>query len=126
MDDERESGGVRRRSVIESDEESAVARQDRQVDRSATRRIPRGQRHSQDGELGASGWSDDGEASDGARGLYPKRESVASFDHDRPSMQNVIGVKVFKQTVPKFSGKTSEVSVYKHELINFARNEDVD
>ena len=34
--------------------------------------------------------------------------------------------QVFKQTVPKFSGKTSNFSVYKHELIKFARNEDVD
>ena len=39
MDDERDSGGVRRRSVIESDEEGAVARQGRQADRSATRRV---------------------------------------------------------------------------------------
>ena len=37
-----------------------------------------------------------------------------------------IDVPVFKQTVPKFSGKTSEFSVYKHELIKFARNEDAD
>ena len=126
LDGERESGGVRRRSVIESDEERAVARQDRQADRSATRRVPRGQRHSQGGEQGASGWSDDGEASDGERSSYPERESVANHDYDRPSMRNVVGVPVFKQTVPKFSGETSNLSVNKHELINFARNEDVD
>ena len=54
MDGTRESGGVRRRRVIESDEEGAVARQDRQADRSATRRVPRGQRRNQEGELGAS------------------------------------------------------------------------
>ena len=46
----------------------------------------------QDGELGAFCWSDDGEASDGARGSYPERESVASFDYDRPSMRNWYGV----------------------------------
>ena len=40
-------------------------------------------------------------------------------------MRNVVGVPVFKPTVPKFSRRTSEFSVYKHELINFARNEDV-
>ena len=33
------------------------------------------------GEPGASGVSDDGEASDGARGPYPERESVANFDY---------------------------------------------
>ena len=41
-------------------------------------------------------------------------------------MRNVIGVPGLEQTVPKFSGKTSEFSLYKHELIHFARNEDVD
>ena len=51
--------------------------------------------------------SDDGEASDGARGPYPERESIANFDYDRPSMRNVVGVPVFKQTVPIYSGTVS-------------------
>ena len=39
---------------------------------------------------------------------------------------NVCGPQQFKARVPKFSGKSSEFSRYKHELINFARVEAID
>ena len=84
---------------------------------------PRGRRSGRDGEQEAPNGSDNDRApSDGKRGSDPEREYVAEPRHTL----NVCAPQQFKARVPKFSGKSSEFSRYKHELINFARVEAID